>query len=151
MKPIMNRPFVTHTGRKVALGGLCALALAACSQEEIAGMEGERLDGMKLSAAEREIAEALIEGYKKSANLPVLRSRDYAHAACYAKKVKMPSRFERVHAAYLRAYPDIDDNFYPWFATRGISEEAAYSFWEHVEQGFKDCSIGSLLKKRFGG
>ena len=133
---------------------LCALAfllIAACSAEDMAEMEADKLGGMNLSPAERAIAEALVEGFKKETGAQMLRSRDVGRAACYAKSVKMPSQFARVHALYLKDYSAVDGDYYGWFRRQGVSDEAAYKFFGHVEEGFNACSIGALAKKRLGG
>ena len=73
------------------------LALTACSAEDRAKMEKDKLESFELTAKQYEIAQALIEGYKKDTGMPMLRSRDYGRAACYAKMVNMPAMYERAH------------------------------------------------------
>lgn len=124
-----------------------AITLSACSAGEIAEMESDKVDKMNLSASERVIAEALVEGYKKETGAPMLRSRDYAHAACYAKNVKMPTHFARVHAQYLKDYSSVDRDFYGWFRRQGVSDDAAYKFYSYVVKGFEACLLARLTGK----
>lgn len=122
------------------------MLLVACDTEK---MEGDKLDSMDLSEKERQVAEALVEGYKKEMGTPILRSRDYGHAGCYAKSVRMPSSYHNVHLKYLRNYTEIDNDFYPWFRSQGLSDDTAYKISEYVQAGFEECTVGNLLKKRF--
>ncbi len=131
-----------------AFAALGATFLLAACDANLEQMETDKLDSFQLSERERAVAGALIEGYKKEVSTPILRSRDYARAACYAKSVEMPSRQDAVHQAYLRDYPAIDDNFYPWFANHGVSQDDAWKLGERVKKGYADCSIGALIKKR---
>ena len=125
---------------------LAALALGAC---DMAQMEADSLDSMELTDQQREVAEALIVGYKKErGNIP-LRSRDIAHAACYARSVRIASSYHDVHLKYLRDYTAIDKDFYPWFRRQGMSDDAAYKLAQWVQEGFEECTMGALLKKRF--
>ena len=122
------------------------LLVTACDMEK---MEGDRLDSMELNESQRIIAEALIEGYKKEMGGVPLRSRDIMHAGCYAKTVRIPSSYHNVHIKYLRNYTEIDNNYYPWFRSQGLSDDTAYKVSEWVNDGFEKCSTGALLKKRF--
>lgn len=129
-----------------AIGTLVLLAACDANLEQ---MEADKLDSFELTDRERAVADALVEGYKKEMKVPVLRSRDYMRAACYAQSVEMPSRHDAVHVAYLRDYPAIDADFYRWFANRGYSEQDAWTLSQRVQKGYADCSIGALVKKRF--
>ena len=75
--------------------------------------------------SQRDIAEALVAGFKAETAMPLLRSRDYARAACYAKNVEMPQRYERAHLLYLQNYGEADRDFYPFFQGHGIDENTA--------------------------
>lgn len=123
-------------------------AISACDGVDIEKMQADKLASMELTAKEREVATALLEGYKKEIG-SMLRSRDIARAACYAKSVEMPSQWHRIHKAYIADYTAIDDNFYPWFASKGIGEQTAWDIGQRVVTGYEACSIGSLMKKRF--
>lgn len=127
-----------------------SLALVACSAEQRATMESDKLDSFNLTASERLIAEALIEGYKKEMGMSMLRSREYGRAACYARKVDMPKRFERAHLAYLANYPEADEDFYGFFSKQGLGEQDAYAVFEHFEKGYEQCEAKALIKERFG-
>jgi hypothetical protein len=124
-----------------------AFLLAACDAH-MEQMEADKLESFELSDRERAVAEAMIEGYKKETGMTVLRSREIARAACYAKSVAMPSRQDAVHQAYLRDYSAIDKNFYPWFANQGLSQDDAWKISERIQKGYADCSMGALIKKR---
>ena len=130
---------------------ICVLTFlaAACSQQDMAEMQTEKLSEMGLDAREIAIAEAVIEGFKKETGMPVLRSRDVMRAGCYAKSVDMPSQHHRVHKLYLADYTEIDKNFYPWFNAQGVDDNTAYDIAQRVSKGFDECAVGKLLKKRF--
>jgi len=130
------------------IAALGAFALLAACDADLEQMEAGKLDSFGLSEHERAIAGALVEGYKKETGMPILRSREYARAACYAKSVEMLSSHNNAHLAYLRDYTAIDENFYPWFTAQGISEQDAWKIGERVRKGYADCSVGALIKKR---
>lgn|GEM_PF-1925093 len=132
---------------KTAMAISAACLLAACDAN-LEQMEADKFASFGLSDSERAVAEALIEGYKKEMGMPVLRSRDYGRAACYAKSVVMSSRHNDVHIAYLRDYSNIDADYYRWFANKGYSEQDAWKISERVLKGYADCSMGALIKKR---
>ncbi|MBT8473368.1 MAG: hypothetical protein KJN99_12240 [Marinicaulis sp.] len=127
---------------------VATFSIAACDGVDMEQMQVNKLASMELTATELEVANALIEGYKKEMG-SMLRSREIARAACYAKSVEMPSQWHRVHKAYIADYTAIDDNFYPWFASKGIGEQTAWDIGQRVVKGYEACSVGSLLKKRF--
>lgn len=129
---------------------LASLAIVACSAEQRADMESDKLDSFNLSPMERSVAEALIEGYKKEMGMPLLRSREYGRAACYAKKVRMPTRFHKAHLAYLANYSEADKDYYAFFAKQGLGEQDAYAVFEHFEKGYEQCEAKALIKERFG-
>jgi hypothetical protein len=58
---------------------LC-LGLAACSAEQRAQLEADKLESFDLTFDQRAIADALVVGYKAESGVPILRSRDYARA-----------------------------------------------------------------------
>ena len=130
------------------IAAMGTLALLSSCDVNLEQMEADKLDSFQLTERERAVTDALIEGYKKEVGMTVLRSRDYARAACYAKTVEVPSRQDAVHQAYLRDYPAIDENFYPWFANRGLSQDDAWKLGQRVQKGYADCSMGALIKKR---
>ena len=129
---------------------VCLIGLAACSAEDRAQMEQDKLDSFDLTPKQYEIAQALIEGYKKDTGMPLLRSRDYGRAACYAKTVNMPALYERAHLLYLKNYPEADKDFYGYFARQGIGENMAWEMSQKFQGAYDNCSAGALLKKRFG-
>ncbi len=129
---------------------ISVLALTACSQTERAEMEKNKLESFELSSKQYEIAQALVEGYKKDTGMPMLRSRDYGRAACYAKTVNMPAMYERAHLLYLKNYTEADKDFYGYFARQGIGENMAWEMSQKFQGAYDKCSTGALLKKRFG-
>lgn len=135
--------------RAIVLAFAAALGIAACDLADAEKIEAAKFDRMDFRPGERAIAEALVDGFKREVGREILRGRDYAHAACYARTVEMPTRFSRVHARYLENYAEIDADYYPWFAARGYDEQAAYEFGNIVVDAFEECEIGSLLRKAF--
>ncbi len=134
-------------GIKTAMA-IGALTMLAACDADLEQMEAGKLDSYGLSEQERVVADALIEGYKKETGMPILRSREIARAACYARSVDMLSRHHNAHLAYLRDYTAVDENFYPWFSAQGISEQEAWKIGERVKKGYADCSMSALIKKR---
>jgi len=126
---------------------LAGVLLIACSDAQRSEMEAEKLESFNLTSAQREIADALVIGYKTDTGLPILRSRDYARAACYAKEVRMPARFKRAHILYLSSYPEADKNFYPFFKRHGVSDQVAYDMSQIFQKAYDQCSFSALLKK----
>ena len=116
------------------------LGLAACSAEQRAEMESEKLESYDLTVDQRAIADALLVGYKAETGLPMLRSRDYARAACYAKTVDMPSSYARAHLLYLRNYGEVDKDFYPYFNREGIDDNTAWEMSENFRVAYEKCS-----------
>lgn len=129
------------------LVSITCLALASCSAEQRAEMEGEKMAQFNLTTDQREVADALVEGYKNDTGMSLLRSQDYARAACYAKTVKMPSRFYRVHLLYLKNYTEADSNWEGFFAKHGADVNAAYDMGQIFQKGYDQCSTGALIKK----
>ena len=123
------------------------LALTACSAEQRAEMEGEKMEQFDLTSDQREVADALVQGYKNDTGMSLLRSQDYARAACYAKTVKMPSRFYRVHLLYLKNYTEADSNWEGFFGKHGADVNAAYDMGQIFQKGYDQCSTGALIKK----
>lgn len=121
--------------RGFSLVALAALP-GACSLPD----GGELLDDLELTHSERAVAEAMIEGQKKAAALPIMRKREYLMAGCYAKKVKMPAEYSQAHRAYLANFEEADKDYYGFFAGYGLSEEAAFSVFERYEAAFEECS-----------
>ncbi len=121
--------------------------IVACSTEDRAQMEAEKLDQFELTNAQRDVTEALIEGYKKDTGMPILRSQDYARAACYAKSVKMPSRYTRAHLLYLKNYPDADEDFYGFFQKHKVPDQLAYDMSQIFQKGYDACSNTALIKR----
>ncbi len=126
-----------------------AILLAACSAEERAGMEREKLESFGLSASEYEIASALVVGYKKETGRPLLRSQDYGRAACYARQVQMPAMYSRAHLMYLKNYPEIDRDFYGYFKRQGVGEQMAYQMSQKFKSAYDACSNAALIKRLF--
>ena len=124
--------------------------LAACSAEQRAEMEADKMASFNLTPKQSEIAGALIEGYKKDAGRQLLRTQDYARAACYAKSVQMPQMYANGHLLYLRNYTEADRNFYGFFAKHGISESMAYQISEKFHSGYDACSTSAQIKKQLG-
>ena len=124
--------------------------IAACSPQQRAEMEADKMASFNLTPKQTEIANALIEGYKKDAGRQLLRTQDYARAACYAKSVQMPQMYENGHLLYLRNYTEADRNFYAFFAKHGISESMAYQISEKFHFGYDGCSTSAQIKKRLG-
>ena len=133
---------------RIMIALIIAMSLAACSAQDRAQMEKDKLASFELTAKQYEIAQALIEGYKKDTGMPMLRSRDYGKAACYAKTVNMPAMYERAHLIYLKNYPEADKNFYPYFARHGIGENMAWEMSQTFQGAYNQCSTGALIKKR---
>jgi len=119
---------------------LLCLGLAACSAEQRAQMEADKLESFELTDGQRAIAEALIVGYKAETGLSMLRSRDYARAACYATKVDMPRSYERAHLLYLENYGEADKDFYPFFQGHGIDDNTAWEMSEKFRVAYEACS-----------
>lgn len=126
---------------------LAAFLLAACSAEDRAQMEADRLDKLELSDDERTIAEAYLVGWKKAARRDMLKSREYAQAACYAKSVKMPSSLHRAHLLYLEDYTAIDKDYYAFFKSKGISDSAAERMGNIYVETFESCTLGAMMKR----
>ncbi len=126
------------------------LALTACSAEDRAAMEKDKLDNFDLTPKQYEIAQALVEGYKKDTGLPMLRSQDYGRAGCYAKTVKMPAMYDRAHILYLKNYIEADKDFYGFFKRHGIGDNMAWEMSQKFQYAYDQCSTTNLLKKRFG-
>ena len=134
--------------RKILILSMVGL-LAACSAEERAGMEREKLESFNLSPAEYEVAAALVEGYKKETGRPLLRSQDYGRAACYARQVQMPAMYSRAHLMYLKNYPEIDRDFYGYFKRQGVGEQMAYQMSQKFKSAYDSCSNAALVKRLF--
>lgn len=115
-----------------------ACLLAACSMPS----GGEVLDGMDLTAPQRAIADALVQGMEKDTPVPMLRKRDYLLAACYATNVSVPPAHERAHLAYLADYTAADDDFYGFFQRYGVGEEEAYALFGRYEAAMAACGNG---------
>jgi len=126
------------------------MVIAACSPADRAEMEKNKLESFELTPKQYEIAQALIEGYKKDTGMPMLRSRDYGRAACYAKTVSMPAMYERAHLLYLKNYTEADKDFYGYFARQGVGEHMAWEMSQKFQSAYDKCSTGALLKKRLG-
>lgn len=127
--------------RKVSvLGVVLCCSLVACSAEQRAQMEADKLDSFELTTEQRAIAEALVVGYKAETGMAMLRSRDYARAACYAKTVDMPSRYREAHLLYLENYGEADKDFYPFFQSRGIDDNTAWEMSERFTAAYDECS-----------
>lgn len=134
--------------KRMIIAGLgMAICLTSCSAEQRAEMEGEKLAQFELTSDQTEVANALIEGYKKDTGMSLLRSQDYARAACYAKTVNMPSRFYRVHLLYLKNYTEADSNWEGFFARNNADVNAAYDMGQVFQKGYDKCSTGALIKK----
>lgn len=125
----------------VILRTAVCLGLTACSAEQRAQMEAEKLESFDLTVDQRTIADALLVGYKAETGLSMLRSRDYARAACYAKSVDMPRRYARAHLLYLENYDEADEDFYPFFQRQGIDENAAWEMSEKFRVAYEKCSL----------
>jgi hypothetical protein len=143
----MYRQSGLHIVSLVAITAL-AVTLGACGGVDTEQMEAEKLEQMELTNEQRIIAEALIAGQKKETGIPVLRSRDYAAAGCYAKTVQVSRGQSRAHEAYLRDYAEADKDFYAWFKRQGVGEQEAYAISQAVHAALDECSLGSLLKGR---
>lgn len=119
---------------------LC-LSLVACSAEQRAQMEAEKLESFDLTVDQRAVADALLVGYKAESGMSILRSRDYARAACYAKNVDMPKSYERAHLLYLENYGEADNDFYPFFRRHGVDENTAWEMSERFRVAYERCSL----------
>ena len=104
-------------------------------------MEAEKLESFDLTVEQRTIADALIVGYKAESGLPILRSRDYARAACYAKNVDMPRRYERAHLLYLEHYGEAEKDFYAFFQRQGIDDDTAWGMSERFRAAYDKCDL----------
>jgi hypothetical protein len=122
-------------------GALAILLVAACSEAELAEMEGDRFDKMNLSARQLKVAQAMVAGFKKEFGIPVLRSREYLRAGCYAKKVNVPLAFEDAHLSYLANYVEADRDYYGFFSRQGLSEQHAWAVSEAFHRAQAACGI----------
>jgi hypothetical protein len=104
-------------------------------------MEAEKLESFDLTVDQRTIADALLVGQKAETGLPMLRSRDYVRAACYAKSVDMPKSYARAHLLYLQNYSEADRDFYPFFQRQGIDEQTAWAMSEKFRVAYEKCSL----------
>lgn len=127
--------------RSVILSAALCLGLTTCTAEQRSQMEAEKLESFDLTVDQRTIAEALLLGQKEESGLPLLRSRDYARAACYAKSVDMPKRYARAHLLYLKNYGEADRDFYPFFEHQGIDEQTAWDMSEKFRAAYEKCSL----------
>ncbi|AKM10829.1 hypothetical protein [Croceicoccus naphthovorans] len=125
------------------------LALGACNLDT-ESMEADKFASMNLTPEERAVAEALVAGFKKDTGLPILRSREYGRAACYAKTVDMPDHLRSAHLAYLANYTEADADYYGFFARRGLGEQNAYEVFQRYEAADRKCSAGGLLGRIIG-
>ena len=126
--------------RSVILRTALCLGLTACSAEQRAEMEAEKLESFDLTVDQRAIADALLAGYKAETGMSILRSRDYARAACYAKNVDMPRSYARAHLLYLENYDEADKDFYPFFDRHGIDDNTAWEMSEKFRVAYEKCS-----------
>lgn len=124
-----------------AIASVLLATLAGCTAEQRERMEAEKLDSFELTSEQRTIAEAFVAGFKAEMHLPLLRSRDYAKAACYAKRVEMPSWHARAHLLYLEHYVEADRDFYGFFQRHGIDEKTAWEMSERYRAAFDACSL----------
>jgi len=104
-------------------------------------MEAEKMESFDLTVDQRTVADALLVGYKAGSGMPILRSRDYARAGCYAKNVDMPRSYERAHLLYLENYDEADKEFYPFFERQGIDENTAWEMSERFRVAYEKCSL----------
>lgn len=132
---------------KYILAMATILTAAACGSVDPAEMEARQFEKMNLDARQREVAGALVEGYRKETGRDLLRSSDYGRAGCYALKVEMPSRFHSAHVAYLKDYTEIEKTYYEWFARRGVGEDDAWTIGQKVTETLDQCSAGALVKE----
>ena len=133
---------------KFSLLFVMLLTLIACDMEK---MEADRIDQMELDPAQRAIAEALIEGYKKEINSKTLQSREYVRAQCYALSSKMPTHYHEIHIAYLKDYTKIDLSYYEWFRNHGYDDGTAKRIGDWVLAAWEECTFDALAKKAFRG
>jgi hypothetical protein len=138
---------VHRTRLSIVVAAVC-IGIAGCSAGQRAEMEADKLAQYDLSASQTDIAQAFVAGMKIENNTPLLRSRDYARIACYAKSVEMPARMKRAHLLYLENYVEADRDYYPFFARQGIGEQLAYDMFEIYRAAWDECSLGRMMKKR---
>lgn len=119
----------------------CVILASACSMPD----GTEIYDDFELTHSQRAIAEAMIEGQKQASAIPVMRQREYLMAACYAKKVDMPSEYSQAHRAYLADFEEADKDYYGFFARYGLGEESAYSVFQRYEAAYNECTPAGLL------
>jgi len=123
------------------LAVLVPVLLAACGGDRSAS-DAAKLDAMELTADQRAVAGALVEGFRSETGEGSLSEAEIERAACYAREVDMPAAFADVHALYLADYATIDQNYYAWFKEKGVSMDDALDISERVKAGFEACMVG---------
>lgn len=138
LKVKRNAHYFAANARAAILAG--AFALAGCGGGDTEPTQAEQLDAAGLSAEQRAVAEALIEGFQGETGSDAIGAADVIRAACYAQAVDMPDRFDDIHRRYLANYAAIDQDFYPWFETNAVAMEDAWDIAKRVTQGFEACA-----------
>lgn len=136
--------------RAPIIGALALVAITGCSAEQRTEMETTKLESFDLTPDQRVVADALVTGFKAEMGLALLRSREYARAACYAKKVVMPRKYKKAHLFYLANYDAADRDFYPFMQKRGVTDIDAWEMSKVFRLAYEQCTLSGALKRRSG-
>ena len=120
-----------------------ASGLSACSGEMFTP-EAKRADAIeqfKLTNAQIDIMDAYYEGITKNKPEPATSRRFTRIAACYAAQIEVADRYDVPHRAYIRDFEAVEKNYYPWFKSRGISQDAAYELGQRVRKTADKCHM----------
>lgn len=137
----MQRRYSLFKPAPKLLALIAPVLFAACGGDRT-GSASAKLDDMQLTADQRVVAAALVEGFRSETGEGSLSDAEIERAACYAREVDMPAAFDDVHAQYLADYTAIDQDFYTWFKEKGVSMEDAWDISKRVKAGFEACMVG---------
>ena len=113
--------------------------LTACNGPSPETRREKALQKYPLDSAQLEVMDAFLEGLLGEGAGPPRGRTDEMAAACYAANVDMPSKFTRLHKAYVSDYVNIDKEYYEWFARNGVSEFDAHDIGDRVTAASKFC------------
>jgi len=124
---------------------LCAigilLALSSCGSEAFTpeSKRANAIDTFKLNATQTDIMDAYFEGMTQKSAEGKFTRRWTRISACYASRIDIERKYDQIHRDYIRDFESVEQDYYPWFARRGVSENTAYALGQKVKTASDFC------------
>lgn len=117
------------------------VALSSCGSEAFTpeAKRADAIDKFKLDKNQIEIMDAYFEGMTKTGKEDKFTRRWTRISACYASRINVDQKYYTAHMGYIRDFEAVERDYYPWFARRGVSENAAYELGQKVKKTSDFC------------